>query len=62
MCGIDNILDLKGGKNHIRQKEKHDSFDIIVVRDMIEDRSFYVAPLYVCIWLELTKFQQTKFV
>ena len=62
MCGIDNILTLKGGKNYKRQKERHDPFDIIVARDMIEEKYFYVALVYVCIWLELAKFQQTKFV
>ena len=49
MCGVDNILTLKGGKNHKRQKERNNPFDIIVARDMIEEKSFYVALVYVCI-------------
>ena len=49
MRGVDNILTLKGGKNHKRLKERHNHFGIIVARDMIEEKYFYVVLVYVCI-------------
>ena len=64
MCGINNILAFKGGKNHKRNGYAS-SFGITIVvvvscKGSIQDRLFYVAPVYVHIWPELIKVLYSK--
>ena len=53
MCGIDNILTLKGGKNHKRQKERHNSFYVIVAKDIIVSKFFFCGTS-ICLHLTRT--------
>ena len=65
MCGINNVLTFVGNTNH---KMKLDDIlllislflSVVSVRDMIENRQFFVAPVCVIIWPELVKFQKSK--